>query len=85
MKFTAGLLAGAFLSWLITADHYGRIMTNTTRFGLMCRMYGLDTVTSYHSVFDQTSLCVDLTYATPEDDLKQDFWDRFNRNWSQPH
>ena len=83
MKFLCGLTLGAIISWAACADHYGMILTSSSFSGIFCRIYGYDTVLR-GSLFDRTSLCVDLTYAIPEQDLQDDYEQRLFKVWSYP-
>lgn len=83
IRFGLIFLTGAALSWIITADHYGRIVTNSPGAGFMCRVYGMNTIRAGYWG-NQETVCADLSYATPEADLWADFELRLHRMWSMP-
>ena len=83
MRMAVSFICGAALSWLVTADHYGRIMTSSPGMGIACRIYGLDTVRAgYWS--DQQSVCIDLQWATPEAVLWGEIKYKIRRNFNDP-
>ena len=73
-------LLGALLSWLITADFYGKIITKEYLFGLPCKMYGLDTVTT-GKIFERESFCVDLPELVPEQVYRDKLMVEIKNNW----
>lgn len=86
-KVVLGIVIGAFFGWLITADLYGRISTNDTIGGIVCRMYGLDGVRVYDQNYfdlDREYVCIDLSHATPEEDLWEDLKERIRTSFSVP-
>lgn len=83
MKFCIGLLTGALVSWLFTADHYGHIYRGDTIAGIMCRVYGYDAV-RIGGWDEEETVCIDLSRATPEDDLWGEYWRTLHSNWSYP-
>lgn len=84
MRLAIGVLIGAFLSWLMSADHYGRIGRGDTTAGIMCRVHGMDTVRVGAFLEAPEYVCIDLRYATPERDLWDHFYAEFNDLWSRP-
>ena len=70
----------AAITWFVTADHYGRILTGTPGMGLGCRMNGLQTVW-YGKWGERTAYCVDLENAVPEQDVWRSIRERNTKKW----
>ncbi len=62
--------AGASLSFLITADLYGRVITHETLGGIACRVYGYEAYRTGDWLEDREYFCAPaLGYKIMEDDL----------------
>lgn len=69
MKYAIGFFAGAILTFVIVADHYGRLITNSTISGILCRVHGLDGMIVGEWGEKKEVWCVDMLNAVPEQQL----------------
>lgn len=69
MRFVSGLLMGAAIAWLVTADLYGRVLVKDAFGGLGCLVVGLDAVRTSGRQEPRAYVCADLTNAVPERDI----------------
>lgn len=69
------VMIGASLSWIITADHYGRILTGTPGLGLACRFNDMETAW-FGQWGERIAYCIDLDAAELEEDVWQNTKDR---------
>lgn len=83
LRNSALFASGAFLAWLITADHYGHIVRADPVAGIICRVHGLTTVRMGHWR-EATYVCADLTRAEPEQAHFDRMMDSIREHWGLP-